>query len=240
MAKNDAKYFILIGSIVIGTLVSSNIDTSKKISFKILNAFQYKEAIDESYSLKKDIESLSNKYSKYNLQLNKYSDMDTSSSEVLKDIQKELDSNKLILGTTEVTGPGIEITLKDATEEYLQTNDIYNLIHDQDMIQVINDIKNSGAEAIEINGIRIIDRTEIYCNGVFLRINGVKIAAPFYISAIGNKETMRKYLLSPENYLTYLQVRDIYVSIDDNENLKIPAYQGTIDSSYLIDTSTKK
>lgn len=240
MAKNDARYFILIGSIVIGTLVSSNIDISKTVNFKILNAFQYKEAIDERYNLKKDIESLSDNYSKYNLQLNKYSDEDTSNSQILKDIQKELDFNKMIQGSTEVTGTGIEIILKDATEEYLQSNDIYNLIHDQDMIQVINDIKNSGAEAIEINGIRIIDRTEIYCNGVFLRINGIKIAAPFYISAIGNKEVMKKYLLSPENYLSYLQVRDIYVSIDDNENLKIPAYQGTIESKYLIDTTTKK
>jgi Uncharacterized protein conserved in bacteria len=233
MVKNDAKYFILIGSIVIGTLVSSNIDTSNTRNFKILNAFQYKEAMNDSYSLKKEIGNLSEKYSKYKLQLDKYNDDDTSHSEVLKDIQKELDFNNMILGTTEVTGPGIEITLKDATEEYLQSNDIFNLIHDQDMIQVINDIKNSGAEAIQINGIRLIDRTEIYCNGVFLRINGLKIAAPFKISVIGNKGAMKKYLLSADNYLAYLQVRDIFVSIEDNDNIKIPAYQRSVDSSYL-------
>ncbi|MDV3426789.1 MAG: DUF881 domain-containing protein [Bacillota bacterium] len=239
MARNDAKYFILIGSIVIGTLVSSNIDTGNR-SFKILNAAQYKEAIDERYSLKNDIEGLSDKYSKAKLKLEKYNDEDTSKSEILKDIQKELNFNNVIAGTTEVSGPGIEITLKDSIEDYYQTNDIYSIIHDQDMIQVINDVKNSGAEAIEINGIRIIDRTKIYCNGYFLRINGVLIAAPFNISAIGNKDSMRKYLLSPDNYLAYLQVRGIYVSIDDNDNIKIPPYQGSIDSSYLSDPSAKK
>lgn len=232
MVKNDAKYFILIGCIVIGTLVSSNIDTSKTKKFKILNASQYREAMDQSYSLKKEIGNLSEKYSKYKLQLDKYNDDDVSNSEVLKDIEKELNFNNMILGTTEVTGPGIKITLKDAADEGLGSNDIYNWIHDQDMIQVINDIKNSGAEAIEINGIRIIDRTKIYCNGVFLRINDVRIIAPFYISAIGNKEVMKKYLLSPDNYLTYLQVRNIFVSIDDSNNLKIPAYQGSVNSSY--------
>ncbi|MFA6939462.1 MAG: DUF881 domain-containing protein [Clostridiaceae bacterium] len=240
MVKNDAKYFILIGSIVIGTLVSSNIDTSNKRNLKILNASQYREAIDERYSLKNDIESLSDKYSKAKLKLDKYNDEDTSKSEILNDIQKELNLNNKIMGTTEVTGPGIEIRLKDAMEEYLETNDIYNLIHDQDMIQVINDIKNSGAEAIEINGIRIIDRTKIYCNGVFLRINDVLVAAPFNISVIGNKDSMRKYLLSADNYLAYLQVRGIYVSIDDKDSIKIPAYKGNIDSSYLADPTAKK
>lgn len=240
MARNDAKYFILIGSIVIGTLVSSNIDTSNKTSFKILNATQYREAIDERHSLKNDIQGLSDKYSKAKLKLDKYNNEDTSSSEILNDIQKELDLNNKIMGTTEVTGPGIEITLNDSMADYYETNDIYSIIHDQDMIQVINDIKNSGAEAIEINGVRIIDRTKIYCNDVFLRINDVLISAPFNISVIGNKDSMRKYLLSADNYLAYLQVRGIYVSIDDKDLIKIPAYQGNIDSSYLMDPSAKK
>lgn len=240
MARNDAKYFILIGSIVIGTLVSSNIDTSNKTSFKILNATQYREAIDERYSLKNDIEGLSEKYSESKLKLDKYNNEDTSSSEILKDIQKELDFNNKIMGTTEVTGPGIEITLNDSMSDYYETNDIYSIIHDQDMIQVINDIKNSGAEAIGINGMRIVDRTKIYCNDVFLRINDVLISAPFNISVIGNKDSMRKYLLSADNYLAYLQVRGIYVSIDDKDAIKIPAYMGNINSSYLMDPSAKK
>lgn len=240
MAKNDARYFILIGSIVIGTLVTSNIDTSNTRYYKILNASQYKEAIDERYSLKKDIQGLSDKYSQAKLKLEKYNDEDTSQSEILKDIEKELEFNNMVLGTTEVTGPGIEITLNDSLEDYYETNDLYTIIHDQDMIQVINDIKNSGAEAIAVNGIRIVDRTKIYCNGRFLRINYVLVAAPFHITVIGNKDTMRKYLLSADNYLAYLQVRGIYVSIDDMDTIKIPAYQGNIDSSYMTDSNANK
>lgn len=232
MGKNSAKSFILIGCILIGILLTSSIDKTSR-NFKILNAFQYKEAIDERYKLKKEIESLSENYASNKIKIDKYGDLQKSNSEVLNDIIDELNKNKELLGTKDLEGPGIEIELRDGTAEYLETYDMFNLIHDQDMIQVINDVRNSGAEAIAINGIRIIDRTEIYCNGVFLRINGVKVAAPFYITAIGNKNTMKKYLLSPENYLSYLQVRNIYISIEDKEKVKVTSFQGKINFKYM-------
>lgn len=68
--------------------------------------------------------------------------------------------------------------LNDANDKDIENSLAFEkalrLVHDMDIMQVINDIKNSGAEAISINGQRVVDKTEIYCSGAFLRINGVK------------------------------------------------------------------
>jgi len=64
------------------------------------------------------------------------------------------------------------------------------LVHDEDLREIINDLKNSGAEAISINDQRIVSTTAIICSGSVVTINGVKLNSPFEIKAIGNKSSL--------------------------------------------------
>lgn len=103
------------------------------------------------------------------------------------DLQAELDEANRLLGLTELTGTGIILTLKDndaiSTKE---GNDMSKaIIHDEDLREMINELKNSGAEAISINGQRIVSTTAITCSGAVITVNDVKINSPFEIRAIG-------------------------------------------------------
>ena len=108
--------------------------------------------------------------------------------------QEELKNNNIILGLTDVTGPGIEIVLKDnnnISSELLSTQilDMNKLVvHNSDLIAIVNILKHANAEAISINGQRIISTSAITCEGSVIKINGEKITSPFTIKAIGTTD----------------------------------------------------
>ena len=121
------------------------------------------------------------------------------------ELQDELDEANRLLGLTELTGTGIILTLKDndaiSTKE---GNDMSKaIIHDEDLREMVNELKNSGAEAISINGQRIVSTTAITCSGAVITINDVKINSPFEIRAIGKISNLngiarqRRLLINP-------------------------------------------
>ena len=108
------------------------------------------------------------------------------------------------------------------------------ILHDVDLIRVVNELKNAGAEAISINNQRIISTSAIECDGNVIKINGEKIGAPFEIKAIGLPESlMSTYRFA--GYLDYLEndrFLDVTVQKADKEKIKIPKYTGIIKFEY--------
>lgn len=81
-----------------------------------------------------------------------------------------------MIGLTDVTGPGVILTIADSDIDsslVLDASDF--LIHDLDLLKVVNELKNAGAEAISINNQRIILTTPIICGGNTININGERI-----------------------------------------------------------------
>ena len=135
---------------------------------------------------------------------------------------------KATLGLTEVEGTGVRITLKDSEMNGSEVYTGYQLIHDSDIRMMINDLKNAGAEAIAINGQRIIYDTYTYCSGVSIYIGGIKVVTPFYIEAIGDSDLIKSYLILNNSQYKKLLVRDINVDVEKVENLILPEYKGKV------------
>lgn len=226
MKNNEANTFVFIASIIIGILISMNVSFSRGNERVILSAKQYQDAYNQKNKLYTDIAGLLEEYDKYSSKLEKYRNNEESQEQVTSEIKEELTENEMILGKTAVEGQGIKISLNDASTEDIENAFDYQLriVHNTDIIQVLNDLKNAGAEAISINGQRIVESSEIYCSGPFLRVNGVKIAAEFSIYAIGNKEVLYNYMMSNENYLKTLMMRKIRVKVEQSDVIQISAY----------------
>jgi len=141
------------------------------------------------------------------------------------------------LGLTEVTGKGIVITLKDNQEVNSDTPGVLDvsdyLVHDGDIIQVVNELKNAGAEAISVNDQRIVQSTAMICDGNVVRINGEKIGAPYIIRAIGVPEYLESSLLRPEGYITRLKRDGVITEVTKANNIIIPKYSGVISNEYV-------
>ncbi|MBI6873083.1 DUF881 domain-containing protein [Clostridium aciditolerans] len=237
MKNHEADIFVFIASIIIGILISMNISFSRGSDRVFLSAKQYQDAYNYRNKLYGDIAGLMEQYDNYYKKLSKYNSNEENQTHISESIKEELDQNNIVLGKVPLQGQGIVINLDDASTENINNSYGYErelrLVHNTDIIQVINDLKNAGAEAISINGQRIMDMTEIYCSGPFIRANGVKIAVPFTISAIGNKEVLYNYMLSNENYLKTLMMRKIRVDVEQTDDVKIPAYTGEYKKEFM-------
>ena len=110
-------------------------------------------------------------------------------------IEQELTKARTFLGLTEVKGKGVEITVDDNKNMNnlvtLGMDANLLLVHDGDLINIVNILKNAGAEAISINDQRVVSTTAITCEGYVVRINGEKVGAPFKIKAIGSPEYLK-------------------------------------------------
>lgn len=228
MKNSEANVFVFIASIIIGILISMNISFSRKTDRVVLNAKQYQDAYNYKNKLYSEVLGLINQYNDYSSKIKKYKSDSQNQEKITSSMKEELNEDNILLGKVALEGQGIVITLDDANTAGAANQFEYQLriIHNTDIIQVINDLKNSGAEAISLNGQRIIDRSEVYCSGPFLRINGIKIASPFVIYAIGNKDVMYNYMISNENYLKTLLVRKIKVDVQQSNTVRVPAYNG--------------
>lgn len=93
-------------------------------------------------------------------------------------VEDEIQENETLMGISDVSGEGITININDGKD----------LIHQEDLIIMIDELKNAGSQAISVNGIRVVNSSYIFCDGTVILIDGVKIGNPFIIKAIGNKE----------------------------------------------------
>ena len=128
-----------------------------------------------------------------------------------------------MLGSTDVTGDGVIIHLEDSID----------LVHDIDIITIVNELKNAGAEAISINDQRVVTTTAITCDGNVVLINGQKIGTPFTILAIGYPEKLMGALSRPGGYIEILNEDGVYAEIRKSNNIKIPKYSGVITYKYM-------
>jgi uncharacterized protein YlxW (UPF0749 family) len=113
--------------------------------------------------------------------------------EALKDLQAELNATYMSAGLVALEGPGLMITMNDRPST-LQANRNPNddLIHEADLLMLINELKASGAEAISLNDERVTAMSEIRCAGPLIIVNQNRIGPPFVIKAIGDPELLEK------------------------------------------------
>ncbi len=231
MKRNEATIFVFIASVIIGLLIAMNIGFEGKNNF--LDVKQYNLAYNERSKLYSDLNNLKQQYSNLNSKLQKYDSGDVKKYKVLEEIQKEVNENNIILGKSDVQGQGVEITLEDGTSNFDQYPSMAQLIHDMDIVRVINDLRNAGAEAISVNGQRIIYDNYGLCAGSNIDLNGIKIVPPFYIDAIGNEDVLYNYLTLEATNIKSLKLRQVKISIVKVDDIKILAYTANFKNTYM-------
>ena len=152
--------------------------------------------------------------------------------------EEEIKLDNILLGLTDVKGDGVILTIKDNNSVSLSNigpldNIEYYLVHAGDLVELVNDLRNAGAEAISINGQRIINSTAIYCAGNVIKVNGEKISSPIEIKAIGSPELLYGSITRPAGYIELLEQTGVIVDVKKSMNIIINKYDGIINSQYI-------
>lgn len=149
-------------------------------------------------------------------------------------LREELEKTKAVAGYKTVKGPGIIVKMTDNMDEnaYGQAFDL-DLIHDVDVLRIINDLRVAGAEAISINGQRVLAFSEIKCGGPIIRINGRSVGTPIYIRAVGDPQILSAAINAPNTYGYALKhVSQINIETSTEDEITIPAYSGMFELRY--------
>ncbi len=150
-------------------------------------------------------------------------------------IKGEIQSLQVITGFYDVEGPGVIVKIGDSQRELYEWEEPLDLVvHDNDVLTILNDLKSAGAEVLSINGQRIISTSEIKCAGPTITVNGYTYGQPYIIKAIGDPVTLDAAIKSPSSYSAAL--RELYglvVESQVNPRVRISKYQGNIKMNYL-------
>ena len=149
--------------------------------------------------------------------------------------ETEIKNNQKLLGLTEISGPGFIITLAENTE--VNPNEVMNisgyLVHEEDLLYIVNELFNSGADAVSINEQRIVNNSSILCDGNIIRINGKMVGTPLEIKAIGYPERLEGALNRPGGYLQIMADDGIKISTSRSNNITIPKFEGVFSDEYI-------
>ncbi len=137
-------------------------------------------------------------------------------------------------------GPGVTVTLSDASADVTSSSSVdpkLLIVHQQDIQAVVNAMWKAGAQAVTIQGQRVVSTTGIRCIGNSVQLQGVPYSQPYVISAVGDPATLTAEIARDP----YLQVYredsadpEIAVGWDEQVQDKItaPAYDGLVGMSY--------
>ena len=183
---------------------------------------RYVEVSQERDALAKEIVSLREKMANVK-----------NDNNAARELQGEMQKANMAAGLLPVHGQGIIVTLNDSTRSVQTGEDPNNLlVHDVDILNVVSELKASGAEAISVNEERIIAMSEIRCAGTTILFNTNRIAPPFIIKAIGNPQMLESGLTIKDGVAQRLKDYALQVQIDKNNNVEIPAYSGVVKTKY--------
>lgn len=219
------------------------------MQFKMTNELQQTDvdSLEESElkvalaDWKEKYEDAKTKYDEASELLKSYKDGSIDTNATKLNLEKELEELELVLGNTNVEGEGISIIMSEMTEDEKQKANIESdsPIFSEDLIEIVNTLKDAGAEAIEINGERIINTSDIsdidYTNNsVLIKINGKFIRESYYeIKAIGNKTYLESSIAGKGGYANTLKTYGINVQIETSKKIYISAYSGDREIKYM-------
>ncbi len=209
------------------------------MQFKIVNetditsieTMRKSELTTELASWKQKYEEANDKYEETQSKLNEYKNSQQSSEESQKLLEEEAAQINLILGKTDVEGEGVTITLKDVTDS--KATDVSKIKSD-DLLTIVNALKQAGAEAISINDQRIINTTDIvYINDSFIKVNQQRILSPYVIKAIGNQAYLESALVGSGGYVDELKQLGHEINIEKSNRITINKYESEIETKYM-------
>lgn len=147
--------------------------------------------------------------------------------------ERRLAEAGLAAGLVGMRGPGVRVALDDSVLDRAPTGNVNDLvIHSQDVQAVVNALWRSGAEAISINGQRLVSTSAVLCVGNTLLLNGTVHSPPYTVSAVG--AVRDRFEADPlvgrlhEDAESY----GLRFAVTRHDDVEVPAYQGATTLSY--------
>ncbi len=140
---------------------------------------------------------------------------------ILQSLVDEVNQLRIVNGWVATSGPGIEVTISGP----ISVLDLHDLI---------NELRNAGAEALALNEQRIVAWTAISTDGEHVTADGQPVQPPYRLQAIGDAQTLEAALLRPGGLIALIDEfsREISVEVTQADKLTLPVYDQPFQFAY--------
>lgn len=134
-----------------------------------------------------------------------------TSAETIAEARRRVDTLGILAGTIGAQGPGIVVTIRDPTDAI--TGPI--------VLDVIQELRDAGAESIDVGGVRVVASSFVGNDGGTLRVDGITITRPVVIKAIGDRKTLASAMTIPGGIVETVRQKGATASVVEQSTLKI-------------------
>lgn len=205
------------------------------VALGFMITFQFRIAMDQRASLpyqrievlterlvqtEKERDALADQVSRLEATIAQASTQDAVAQQTLAELRQRA-------GLVAMRGAGLVVTIDDSNVATKpgENQNLY-VVHDDDILRVINELRAAGAEVISLNGQRLISTSEIRCAGPTLSVNNVRSAPPYEIIAIGDPKTLEAALTMRGGVADTLLLWGIKLQLRREDAVLVPPYKG--------------
>ncbi|MDR7523289.1 MAG: DUF881 domain-containing protein [Armatimonadota bacterium] len=138
---------------------------------------------------------------------------------------RELAQYRLVLGLVPVEGPGVRVTVAEDADA---GGVLPSAVHAQDLSGLANELWSAGAEAMAINGVRVMATTGIRSADGRLEVGDLPVAPPYRLEAIGDPAAMQAALAIRGGFVDGLRAVGVRVEVRPEARIRLPARPGTV------------
>ncbi|RSS57527.1 DUF881 domain-containing protein [Streptomyces sp. WAC01280] len=140
-----------------------------------------------------------------------------SSSDQAEEARKQTQEKErqlgILAGTVAAEGPGITLSVGDPT----------GAVESDMLLDAIQELRAAGAEAIQVNGVRVVADSYFTGSGDDMRIDGTKVAAPYVFKVIGKPEDLEPALNIPGGVVQTLEKEQATATVERAPKIVVDA-----------------
>ncbi|MFF7840280.1 DUF881 domain-containing protein [Streptomyces ossamyceticus] len=133
----------------------------------------------------------------------------------------------VLAGTVAAQGPGITLTI----------NDTKGTVEADMLLDTIQELRAAGAEAIQVNGVRVVASTYLTDSGKGISVDGNKITQPFRFKVIGNPQDLEPALNIPGGVVQTLEKEQATVTVERADKIVVDALRAAKRPDYARSSS---
>jgi uncharacterized protein YlxW (UPF0749 family) len=193
--------------------------------------------IDAANSLQKDQTELKTQLADLRARLDTIQKAGAEQSGATADLSRQIQDLKMRSGLLALVGEGIVVTLDDARLPANAKDLDRAICHNTDITDIINAGWQAGAEAIAVNGERMVGTSSVYCVGATIMVNGTLMSPAFRISMIGEQAKLAASL-GDARILADIKSRSsaygLIFQVARQREITVPAYTGSLGARYAV------
>ena len=227
MKKGKIAITIIVGLVclVFTAVIFIQFKTINQTDITSLENMREDELRTEISTYKQKSEEIEAQIQETNETLTEYEQALASDQKASELINEELEKSNNLGGKNAVTGSGIIVTLTDTRAQKITS---------EDLLLLLNELKQSGAEAISINDQRIVyDSYVVDIADTYISVNGERIVSPYAVKAIGNSTYLESGLSKKQyGYIDTKLTEGKDVTLTRQDKITINAYTGNLKFEY--------